>query len=505
MIIRIALLGFGASGTAWRCRVAGGALPGRFRRLRGAFRSLVDCHVALALRLPFNPLAIVWERGSSARLGPAISPDPPFLFGASALGLTFTRLPTRSGASTPATSSAPGSARWASSASVRADAGGNTPLDRRAWIGGGGACPTGMARRAARRVSARSGLQPRSSRCGSTARMDRSPAAHVRVQGAPMALSAPDARIVDERSSPLGLIDVVESPTIPFRHAPGLSLNNLMEPPEQRGVFTDGHSITAITRFDGGDPAPLGYLDPPPRRSRTASYAGRELILGAGAGEQVLLAILHGRRRPWMRSSWNPQIVDVAAGGLSPTSPAASYDRPDGRGPHRRGARAVRRTSERYDLIQIPLLYSFGAAAAGTQSLHENYTYTVEAITRLPRRAAAAGVLSITRWLQAPAPRQRQAVRHRCRGAAAHGRGRARPARLAMIRSWNTATLLVKNGAVRRPETSRPSAASRRRAPSTSLGRRGLRAARPTASTSSASPYLYEAATRAARAEPRRF
>ena len=54
-----------------------------------------------------------------------------------------------------------------------------------------------------------------------------------------MALRAPDARIVAERSSPLGLIDVVASPTIPFRHAPGLSLMNLIEPPEQASLPPD--------------------------------------------------------------------------------------------------------------------------------------------------------------------------------------------------------------------------------------------------------------------------
>jgi hypothetical protein len=57
-------------------------------------------------------------------------------------------------------------------------------------------------------------------------------------KGLTMALSAPDARIVAERSSPLGIVDVVESPTIPFRHAPGLSLNNVIEP---------------ITDFSAGD------------------------------------------------------------------------------------------------------------------------------------------------------------------------------------------------------------------------------------------------------------
>ena len=39
-------------------------------------------------------------------------------------------------------------------------------------------------------------------------------------KGLSMALRMPDAKIIAERSGPLGLVTVVESPTIPFRHAP---------------------------------------------------------------------------------------------------------------------------------------------------------------------------------------------------------------------------------------------------------------------------------------------
>src|SRR5262249_59380515 len=70
-------------------------------------------------------------------------------------------------------------------------------------------------------------------------------------KGLAMALRVPGARIIEERSSPLGLISVVESPTIPFRHAPGLSLNNTIEPPPQLGMFTDAEAISPITRFEG--------------------------------------------------------------------------------------------------------------------------------------------------------------------------------------------------------------------------------------------------------------
>ena len=40
----------------------------------------------------------------------------------------------------------------------------------------------------------------------------------------------------------------------------------------------------------------------------------------------------------------------------------------------------IRSTRKRYDLIQIAMLDSVGAATSGTHALNENYLYTVEAI-----------------------------------------------------------------------------------------------------------------------------
>src|SRR5262249_1433319 len=50
-------------------------------------------------------------------------------------------------------------------------------------------------------------------------------------KGLSEALLVPGAEVLTEQSSPLGLLTVVASPIIPFRHAPGLSLNNPVEPP----------------------------------------------------------------------------------------------------------------------------------------------------------------------------------------------------------------------------------------------------------------------------------
>jgi len=73
-------------------------------------------------------------------------------------------------------------------------------------------------------------------------------------------LRVPGTRVIAERFSPLGMISVVESRTVPLRHVPGLSLNASSEPPEQLGLFINGDGLTAITRY-ASDRAELAYLD----------------------------------------------------------------------------------------------------------------------------------------------------------------------------------------------------------------------------------------------------
>lgn len=102
------------------------------------------------------------------------------------------------------------------------------------------------------------------------------------------------ARVVDERSSPLGQVTVLENTRVPLRDAPGMSLNATTEPPPQLAVFVDGNGPTALTRFDGRL-APLAYLD---QLTSALPYhlieRPRVLVLGAGTGSDILQALYHG-------------------------------------------------------------------------------------------------------------------------------------------------------------------------------------------------------------------
>jgi spermidine synthase len=283
------------------------------------------------------------------------------------------------------------------------------------------------------------------------------PAARLELQisefkGLSQALQVVDSQVLADSSSPLGMLTVVESPRIPFRHAPGLSLNTRFLPPDQLAVFTDGDGMSVITRFDG-DLRTLGFLaDTTAALPYQLLDQPKVLILGAGAGSDVLLALQQGASHV-DAVELNPQVIAMARRHFADfAGPVFDNEKVDIHIGEARGF--VARNTDRYDLVQIALLDSFGVSGSGVQALNENYLYTVEAIRSYLEHLEPGGLLTITRWLRVP-PRDSlklaatviEALREQ---------GVSRPeTRIAMIRSWNTVTLLVRNGAFTQDEISK--------------------------------------------------
>ena len=262
-------------------------------------------------------------------------------------------------------------------------------------------------------------------------------------KGLSQALQVVDADVLTVSSSPLGLLTVVESPRVPFRHAPGLSFNTRFVPPEQLAVFTDGDGMSVITRFDS-DLDALGYLG-----DVTAALPYRlldepdVLILGAAGGTDVLLGLFNGASRI-DAVELNPQITSLVSDTYADFA-GHIYD--DERVTvHTAEARGfVSRSDRQYDLIQVALLDSFAASGSGAHGLSESYLYTVEAIQEYLRHTEPDGMLAITRWIKLPPRDSLKLVATSVE--ALKQMGVTDPGkRLALIRSWNTSTLLVRNG-----------------------------------------------------------
>ena len=441
MIIAVALLGFGAAGSL--VAVLQQPLLRHFRWSFGGLAALgfgagAPLAFALAQSLPFNALEIAWDRAQPGWLFALyLVLSLPFLSAALALALAFRANAARAGALYRM--DLVGAGLGALGMVFLLDA---LPLaDALRVVGVLGAVSGGLvllwgrARRLARGgalLAIAAGLALPAALPADWLRPHPSP-----YKGLSLALTAPDARIVAERHGPLGWLAAVESPAVPFRHAPGLSLLAPAGPPAQIGLFTDGGAPSAITPAD----ADLRYLE-----AETAALPyhlverPRVLVLGAGGGAEVLRA-LHHRARAVDAVELNPDVLaivrDVVAG-----TPGAGWEGESVR-THVADARSfAARSSEKWDLIQIALVDSFSAAAAGVHALDESLLYTVEALGEFVDRLAPDGVLAVTRWLKLP-PRDSLKLLWTARRAL-EARGVADPAsRLVMIRGWKTTTLVI--------------------------------------------------------------
>jgi hypothetical protein len=263
-------------------------------------------------------------------------------------------------------------------------------------------------------------------------------------KGLSSTLNFPDAQILNERHSPFGVLHVVRSGLI--RAVPGLSLNAQQPVQPQLGIFTDADGMTAITDFRG-DLSKLGYLGD---TTSAVAYHLIELphvlVLGAGGGGDVLNALYHGAVSV-DAVELNPQVLELVA--KEHKDFAGHIYGPDSPYPvqvHVAEARGfVRATTKRYDLIQIALLDSVSASAAGTHALSESYLYTVEAFTDLYQHLTPGGIISITRWLKTP-PRDMIRLFGTAVVALEQSDGAVPAQQLAMIRGWRTGTLLIKKG-----------------------------------------------------------
>ena len=446
MIISIALLGYGVSGTF--IALAQGRLMARFVPVWQANAALFGltsvAAFALVQRLPFNALAVVWEPSQLLNLAVMyLVLMVPFFFAANCVGLAFV-----------AFGAAPGRVyRFdlvGAGIGAAAVIGALFVLDAQDGL----RLVLALGFAAAGLAGLRAGPRWRALGLGvvGVALAGAVPGQWIAPQisqykGLSMALRVPGAEVVATRSSPLGQLAMVENEAVPLRHAPGLSLNATAGPPAQLGLFVDGQGPAAIARYNG-ERESLAYLD---FTTGAAPYyvltRPRVLVLGAGGGANVLLALYHDA------TAIDAVEVDPAVAGLVRERFAAfagGIYAAENVDLHIADARAfVAAGQARYDLIQVPILDSFAAAAGGVRGLGESYVYTREAFGDYLARLAPGGILALSRWLKLP---PRDSLKLFATAIAALQAAGDPANRLVLIRGWKTTTLLVKNGDFTAPE-----------------------------------------------------
>ena len=175
---------------------------------------------------------------------------------------------------------------------------------------------------------------------------------------------------------------------------------SLANPPQtkidQHLLDIDAGANTVITRLDG-DIGKLAYLKDD---VINAAYQVQPMtdvaVVGVGGGRDILSGLLFGAKH--IRAiEINPAIFEVLTDKFADFS--GHLDRQPGVSLVNAEARSyINHSSERYDLVQISLIDTWAATAAGGLTLTENRLYTVEAWDDFYRALKPGGMLSVSRW-----------------------------------------------------------------------------------------------------------
>ncbi len=169
------------------------------------------------------------------------------------------------------------------------------------------------------------------------------------------------------------------------------------EPIDQLWIEQDASAGTPITRLEGS-PHELGHLlfD-----VTSAGYQARKpdrvCVIGAGGGRDVLTALASGATDV-DAVELNGAVVDALSGPFRAFS-GDVYHLPGVHAVVGEGRSFLTRSRGEYDFIQVSLVDTWAATAAGAYALSESYLYTVEALRLYLRKTSPTGVVSISRWI----------------------------------------------------------------------------------------------------------
>jgi hypothetical protein len=262
-------------------------------------------------------------------------------------------------------------------------------------------------------------------------------------KGLSQILRLPGSEIVWEKWNAFSRVDRVASPAI--RSAPGLSLNYSGKLLPQDGLFVDGDDLSPVVRVEPGDvrvehlrdftgqlPVALPYQMRP---------GGRALVVEPRGGLDLWVALTQGAASV-VAVEGNPLVVEAAGPAYQAEGVQVLIE--DGRS-------FLRREDEIFDVVHLALGDTYRPVTSGAYSLGERYDLTVEAFEDYLARLRPEGLLVVERWLQLP-PSEMLRV-----GAAAvealRNDGVIDPAsQLVVLRSWQVGLVLVKNGAFTKTE-----------------------------------------------------
>lgn len=246
------------------------------------------------------------------------------------------------------------------------------------------------------------------------------------------ALRFPGAEHLKTYYSPFSRVDIFKSPAVRF--APGLSFKYTAELPEQTGISVDAGDIYAITNNkDKEGFAFLEYL--PSALPYLLSKNENVLILDPKGGLPVLTARYYGSKNIFKVDSDLLVIKSVRA--YSKVFSSDIYAQNTWAGT---GRSWLTSSQKNFDLIDISLM---GSMPSGSFGISEDYRFTVEAFGEYLKHLSPDGFLTVNLFI-IPPPRTELRLVNTLASAFEKQRIKIFGGHIAAVRSWGSITIILK-------------------------------------------------------------
>ncbi len=240
-----------------------------------------------------------------------------------------------------------------------------------------------------------------------------------------------DAKSVEKRNSPYGFIELVESPALRFAPSVSLNFKGKLNPVE--GLFNNGDWFGQVfSNYNDSDYAFLDYT------TESLPYniwnIKNALILKSGTGYRALYAISKG-------------VENVSA--VESNSAAISFLLENNKlslnkvNLHVKTMRSFfQSNSSKFDLIAFPTIGNFGGNS-GLCALQEDYDLTTQSFQHAWNALGDNGVLTISSWIDYPTRKSLKILNTLFD--ILKGSGITEPSQhLCTIQSWNTVAFIVR-------------------------------------------------------------
>ncbi|MCO6437175.1 MAG: hypothetical protein J5J06_08820 [Phycisphaerae bacterium] len=165
---------------------------------------------------------------------------------------------------------------------------------------------------------------------------------------------------------------------------------------DQYMLLIDGLAGTPMTRFDGDFRKVEHLRFDVTNAAHIVRHDADVFVIGAGGGRDVLSALAFDQRAV-LAVELNGNILETAIGKYGEFTGHLDRD-PRVQFVHDEARSFLAGTDRHFDIIQLSLIDTWAATAAGAFVLSENQLYTREAWDLFLSRLAPAGLLSVSRW-----------------------------------------------------------------------------------------------------------